>query len=312
MKEVIAHSPLSKNILKTLIYFDMFEYPLTAEEVFCHLQTNSVTDKDVKEELKILSLQSLVYPLDTFYSLQNNILLEKRRKQGNLLAKTYLKLAERKAKLIASFPFVMAVMASGSLSKEYMEETSDLDFFIITRPGRLWIARTFLVMYKRLFLSGSHKFFCVNYFIDNEHLEIEEKNLFTATELATLIPLYGREQYVQLLAANTWIKNFLPNCKPRSAEHVPSCKTSFMKNIFERLLDSLGGDRLDAFFMNLTGKRWKKMYQARYEKRDFDIAFKTKSYTSKNHPNYFQKKITNLYQERLTAFGKQSGITLHE
>jgi hypothetical protein len=69
---------------------------------------------------------------------------------------------------------------------------------------------------------------------------------------------------------------------------------------------------LDTFFMKLTGKRWKKMYQNQYEKTDFDLAFKTKSYTSKNHPNHFQKKITNLYRERLTAFGKASGIILHD
>jgi hypothetical protein len=238
--------------------------------------------------------------------------LEKRRKQGNLLAKEYLKIAEKKARLIASFPFIRAVMASGSLSKEYMDEKSDLDFFIITKPKRLWVARTLLVVYKRVFLLGSHKFFCVNYFVDEEHLEIEEKNLFTATELATLMPLYGREHYSNIIQANAWIRNFLPNFKPRCADHIPSCKESPTKKILEFLLSFAGGDRLDAFFMNLTGKRWKKIYQHLYEKKDFDIAFKTKPYTSKNHPNYFQKKITELYQKRLSAFENQSGITWHE
>jgi hypothetical protein len=312
MKEVIVHSALSKNILKTLIYFDMFQYPLTAEEVFYRLQTNHVTDTDVREELKHMTRQSLVYPLDLFYSLHNDMSLEKRRKQGNVLARKYLKLAEKKAGLIASFPFVRAVMASGSLSKEYMDETSDLDFFIITSPKRLWIARTLLVLYKRIFLGGSHKLFCVNYFIDEEHLEIEEKNIFTATELATLIPLCGQEQYTRLIGTNTWIKDFLPNFKPRPTDHVPSRKANLIRTIAECLLGFLGGTRLNTFFMKLTARRWQNMYQNKYSKIDFDIAFKTKSYTSKNHPNHFQKKITNLYKERLNAFEKQSGITWHE
>jgi len=312
MKKPTTYTPLSKSILRTLLYFDMFKYPLTAEEVFHHLQTNHVTTDDVREELKSMSQQSLIYSLNTFYSIQNNISLESRRKQGNLLAKKYLAIAEAKAKLIASFPFVRAVMASGSLSKEYMDENSDLDFFIVTKSKRLWIARTLLVMYKRIFLSGSHKFFCVNYFVDEEHLEIEEKNLFTATELATLMPLCGKEHYTALIEANHWIKNFLPNFKARSVERVLPSTCSSIKNSFERILDFIGGDRLDRFFMNLTDKRWKKIYRHQYEKKDFEIAFKTNSHTSKNHPNYFQKKITELYKERLAAFENQIGITWYE
>src|SRR6478736_6051578 len=241
MKKPATYTPLSKSILRTLLYFDMFKYPLTAEEVFHHLQTNHVTTDDVREELKSMSQQSLIYSLNTFYSVQNNISLESRRKQGNLLAKKYLTIAEAKAKLIASFPFVRAVMASGSLSKEYMDEKSDLDFFIVTKPKRLWIARTLLVIYKRIFLSGSHKFFCVNYFVDEEHLEIEEKNLFTATELATLMPLYGKEHYSRLIEANRWVKNFLPNFKPRCTEQIPTCEISSTKKFLESLLNFFGG-----------------------------------------------------------------------
>lgn len=312
MKESPTYTPLSKSILRTLLYFDIFKYPLTTEEVFHRLQTNHVTADDVREELKRMSKQSQVYSFDNFYSVQNNPLLEKRRKQGNLLAQKCLKLAEDKARLIASFPFVRAVMVSGSLSKEYMDEKSDLDFFIITKPKRLWIARTFLVFYKRLFLSGSHKFFCVNYFVDEEHLEIEEKNLFTATELATLMPLYGKEYYAKLIEANRWITHYLPNFIPRRTEQIPFCEIGPTKIISEHLLNLIGGNLLERIFMNLTGKRWKKIYQSKYEKKDFDIAFKTKSHVSKNHPNFFQKKITELYQERLTAFENQSGITWYE
>jgi uncharacterized protein YktA (UPF0223 family) len=312
MKKPTPYTPLSKSILRTLLYFDIFKYPLTAEEVFYRLQTNHVTADDVKEELKRMSKQSQVYSFDKFYSIQNNSSLESRRKQGNLLAQKYLKLAESKARLIASFPFVRAVMASGSLSKEYMDEKSDLDFFIITKPKRLWIARTLLVIYKRLFLSGSHKFFCVNYFVDEDHLEIEEKNLFTATELATLMPLYGKEYYSRLIEANRWVKNFLPNFKPRCTEQIPTCEISSTKKFLESLLNFFGGGLLEKVFMNLTGSRWKKIYRSKYEKKDFDIAFKTKSHASKNHPNFFQKKITELYQERLTAFENQSGISWYE
>ncbi len=105
-----------------------------------------------------------------------------------------------------------------------MDERSDLDFFIITAPNRLWIARTLLVLYKRVFLANSHKHFCVNYFIDEKHLEIEEKNLFTATELATVIPLYGSKQYENLQGVNSWLARILPQLYTTKHFGCPSFK----------------------------------------------------------------------------------------
>ena len=84
---------------------------------------------------------------------------------------------------------------SGSLSKGYYDDDGDIDFFIITSPKRLWIARTFLILYKKIFLLNSRKYFCVNYFISSNALEIEEKNIFTATELTTLLPMFGNGSF---------------------------------------------------------------------------------------------------------------------
>jgi hypothetical protein len=84
-------------------------------------------------------------------------------------------------------------------------------------------------MYKRLFLKGSHKHFCVNYFIDEDHLEIEEKNLFTATELATVLPLYGSQQYTKLIKTNRWLKSFFPNYVPRRLDDVLVSTTRGLK-----------------------------------------------------------------------------------
>src|SRR4029453_8923510 len=97
--------------------------------------------------------------------------------------------------LIASFPYVRCVCISGSLSKKYFDDTTDIDFFVITKPGRLWVCRTFLILFKKLFLLNSKKYFCINYFIDSDNLEIPDQNIFTATELTTLIPMHDYELY---------------------------------------------------------------------------------------------------------------------
>jgi predicted nucleotidyltransferase len=225
-----------------------------------------------------------------------------RRKKGNVMAIKFSDIARKKAKLISQFPFVRSVMASGSLSKGYADEKSDIDFFIVTIPNRLWIARTLLVLYKRVFLLNSHKYFCVNYFVDEKHLGIEEKNLFTATELATVLPLYGSKQYHELHQSNAWLKSFFPNFQLRNTENVPVASTSWGKWCLEKIISAFG-DSLESFCHRITLARWKKHYEKSYSPADFDIAFKSRSYASKNHPSNFQRVVMEAYEERLKAFG---------
>jgi hypothetical protein len=207
-----------------------------------------------------------------------------------------------KAKFIASFPFVRGVLATGSLSKGYMDEESDLDFFVITSPRRLWITRTLLVLFKRIFLGNSHKFFCINYFIDEDHLEIEEKNIFSATELVTILPLVNKNLYIRLLSENDhWLTRFLPNYRVRNTALVHEVPRGLMKRSFERGINVFGGRILEKFCMWITMRRWRTRYWEAYSREDFNLAFKSREYVSKNHPKNYQKKVMDLLASKLSA-----------
>lgn len=295
---------LTESVVNTLLYFDIFHYPLTAAEIFQYLQTNHVQQSDVQARLDSLVNDSVLFRLGKFYSPQNNPELEVRRLRGNNLARHCLGLARKRAKLISHFPFVRAVMISGSLSKGYMDEKSDFDFFIVTEKERLWIARTLLVMYKRIFLFNSHKYFCVNYFLDSAHLEIEEKNLFTATELATLIPIVDEGHYPALMNTNRWLATFFPNYSPRTLADTLQVDKSKVKGFLESLINLLLGKYWEDLFMRTTLNRWKKKYEEQYAQQDFEVAFKSKGYVSKNHPNNYQRKVMELYEEKINSFSK--------
>lgn len=302
---VTEHRSISfveEKIILTLLYFDVFNYPLNADEIFRFLGTNHITVSDVKQDLLELKRKKLIYQFDELFSVQNNEFNASRRLRGNSLAKKYLPLAKQKGRLIAKFPFVRGVLASGSLSKGYMDNNSDLDFFIITAPRRLWIARTLLVMYKRIFLFNSHKHFCVNYFIDSDHLEIEEKNLFTATELATAIPLYGTAYYRLLHRKNKWVSNAFPNFHPLCDDDVDEANSGWIKRTMEKLFNLFFADQLEAYFRSMTMNRWRRIYEANYARADFNVAFKSKEHVSKNHPNHYQKKVEDMYSNKVKAF----------
>ncbi|MBY0433065.1 MAG: hypothetical protein K2U26_03045 [Cyclobacteriaceae bacterium] len=298
-------SPLAESIIKTVLYYDIFNYPLTQSEIVRSLSTDQFSTVELERELDELVRQSIIFKLGEFYSLQNNPELAARRVKGNALAKKYMIVAQEKARLIFSFPFVRSVMVSGSLSKGYADDASDIDFFIITSPGRLWIARTLLVMYKRIFLFNSHKYFCVNYFMDDQHLEVEEKNLFTATELVTLVPMYGKHYFEHLLNRNTWVRQYFPNLQE---EHMTNEEAPIgqIKKGLEWLLNRCAPQALDRFFMTLTLKRWKNNYGHSHASDEFRVAFKTNRHVSKNHPQNYQKKIVDQYEKKLHTFLKRT------
>ena len=306
------HTDKEEQVLKTLLYFDIFNYPLDAAEIFSFLPVKENSVNATTKCLDRLMEIKYVFRFGDLYSLHADEKNIRRRLRGNREAEKWLPIARKQAGFIGKFPFVRAVMASGSLSKGYMDEKSDLDFFIVTAPGRLWIARTLLVMYKRIFRANSHKTFCANYFVDAEHLEIEEKNIFTATELITLIPLYNAHGYQKVMDSNAWVKKFFPNFERKKPRISIKENSRALRRLYELLFFPVGG-WLDKFFMDVSLRRWIRLYGRQYSREDFDIAFKTRRHISKNHPNHYQKKVLERYQRKVTEFqNRLAQLSAHE
>jgi hypothetical protein len=135
------------NVLKTILYFDVFSYPLKEEEIVLLSRDNN-NDLQTLSALKELHKQGIVKNKDDFYYIEDSSKIE-RRKKGNILAEKRLKTAMRYSRIMSWFPYVRAIMLSGSISKGYMGENDDIDYFIVTQPGRLWITRTFLTLFKK-------------------------------------------------------------------------------------------------------------------------------------------------------------------
>ncbi|MCU0332828.1 MAG: nucleotidyltransferase domain-containing protein, partial [Ignavibacteriaceae bacterium] len=280
-------NPLKKSIIRTLAYYDIFSYPLTADEIYYNLDENHTTPEEVKKELESLYSNQLIQFKNNFYLLNNDDSYIRRREAGNELAVKRLKTARRVSGFISRFPFIRGILLSGSISKGFMEEDSDIDYFVITHPNRVWFSRLMLMLFKKIFLFNSKKIFCINYFVDSENLEIEEKNIFTATELVTLLPTFGREIYDELYKKNVWVKQFFPNYPKRDTREVLNRKDGVIKSLLERILGRKLGDKIDDYAMVLFDKFNKTKYKD-YDKEEFKIAFKSSKKESKHHPKFFQ------------------------
>jgi hypothetical protein len=289
---------IRNDILSTLAYFDLFNYPLTKREVFLFLPNNhdfEAFDNAICE----LVVTSFIFKIGDFYSLQSNYDLLYRRKKGNKKAKDLMNTAEQVAGFLAKFPYVRAVGVSGSLSKEFADDQSDIDFFIITQKNRLWIARTIMHCFKKLtFLVNKQHFFCMNYYIDEAMLEINEKNIFTATEVVTLLPFVGDDTFRKFYAANTWTKNFLPNHRLRIAATKEGTHSK-LKNLVEAMFNNYTGNLLDTFFMKLTSRRWFiKTRKKKLNSRGIVMCLHATKHFAKPDPTYFQNKLLESFSSR--------------
>lgn len=288
-------------VAKIVAYYDVFNYPLRLEEI--HYFTEGQSDSIDKTKVLLDSLleENRIENKADFYGIDLTEEKIQNRIKGNSAAEKVVSIAQKKSKFIAKFPFVDAVMISGSMSKGVIAADGDIDYFIITQPNRLWIARTFLILYKKVFLLNSRKYFCVNYFIDNESLEIEEKNMFTATEIVTMLPMVNGNSYSSFRKANEWVQSFYPNTPNRSVSNVIELKKNGFGKLMEWMLGGQLGEILDVYFMKVTLKRWKKKF-GHFSEADFEVTMKTNKRVSKHHPSNYQRFVLEKYNEKLKHF----------
>ena len=299
-------SLLSKDILHSLLYFNIFKFPLKIDELFFNSSIKGVTLTEVIDELNLLVKQGIIRKEeDCFYIYDTSYVKE--RMEGNIKAKNSLQLAKKIGYFIACFPFVRGVFISGSLSKGYMDSRSDIDFFIVTAPNRLWLSRTLLILFKKIFLFNSKKFFCPNYFIDTNHLEIPDQNIFTAKELNYLIPVYNSSIYKQLLESNEWREAYMPNFPVRN--RLINSDVLWFKNTIEILFAGRIGEKLDNLCMKLTENFWRKKHKTIFGNDAINI--RCKKYVSKFHPKGYQNKVIEKYKESIIEFEELYNLNLY-
>jgi hypothetical protein len=292
--------------LKTILYFSIFNYPLKLDEIYNF--SVSRNKERIQEDLDELVSKNIIVKVNDYYLAGHNLNHIEKRIKGNQMAVNALVKARKKAAFIAKFPFVEAVGVSGSLSKGYYDKDSDIDFFVITKPNKLWLCRTFLMLYKKIFLFNSRKYFCINYFMSSSSLEVQEKNRFTATEIKTLIPLQGKKPFEEFYRQNTWVSEIFAEFVPQ-LETIENIRKPQIVKAYENIFESRFGTLLDNYFKDITVHFWKiKFNDMPHE--EFKIALKSTKNVSKHHPLNFQKKVISALNEKYEEIKRNHNIEL--
>lgn len=260
-------------------------------QIFLFLGSKIENIKSLDELLEKLVEEDKIEQKDDFFSIKNIEQFVSYRLEGELRYRQLQDRVEKSTKRLSYFPFVKFVGLSGSMSKGFASDNADIDLFIVTKKNRLWICRTILHLFKKIsFLKGSQHWYCMNYFVDETAMQIEEQNYFTAIELTTLKPLVDAENYHQLLIEKNikWINSVLPNYH---FKHTIT-KQKLNQTFLSRLIEQFSTDKLDNWLMKWTDKKWRKKWARKnYPHEDYELAFKTRKNISKNHLHNYQKKL---------------------
>jgi hypothetical protein len=295
-------------VLRTLVYFDIFKHPLREDELLRFLSTACQDRHCVDEAIAMLMEERLLVRNGSYYALNDASEAVRQRLAGEERARRRMRQARRMSRLMGAFPFVRGVLLSGSMSKGVLAEDGDIDYFVITAPGRLWLARTLLIAFKKVFLLNDRRNFCVNYFVDTEHLRIEDRNLFTATEVMTLVPMHGRSICAAFFHANTWAAEHLPNAEQPNLDRIGESHSAVTR-LWENLLSGGIGDELDEWCMLRTKERWRRKFPE-FDHTRFELALRSRRYVSKHHPRNFQVKVLSAFDQGLEAFEQRTGVAV--
>lgn len=211
-------------ILATLTYSDVFDYPLTRAELWRYL----IAAKPIpftRFQKALTSLES-VGELDRLYYLKGRRKLVEERQKRKKISEKKIQQAQQTVRKLSYIPTIEFIGLSGSLAMANATKDADVDVFVITKPGTLWITRLCIAillqcMQKRRKRRQKHapNRICVNMLIDSAHLLFpkERRDSYTAHEIVQMKPLFVRGyMYHELLRKNNWITSFLPNGFPAS------------------------------------------------------------------------------------------------
>src|SRR3989344_3072525 len=210
-----------KALIKTLVYADIFDYPLKENELWRYFIGKKIKLYAFHQAISLLIKKKRIEYKDGFYTLKKRKFLIRERLQKEKIAVFKLTHAKQVAQWLSIVPTIHFIGVSGALAVNNAPEDDDIDFFIICAPGMLWTTRLFATLFLDLLgmrrKPGQTKFknkICLNMFIDRSKLVLpkNERDLYSAHEVAQLKPLVNKfATYERFLKANAWALTFLPH-----------------------------------------------------------------------------------------------------
>ncbi len=241
-------------VLETLAYSDIFDHPLTLDELHRYLTASAS-----KEEVHacVAKMDCVVSRHDVYFLADRFDIVDIRNQRRENSRKAYHR-ALFYGRILGSLPFVRMVALTGSLAMLNLSKNRDMDYMLVAKPGRVWTARAFALLFGRLARMFGDVI-CPNVIISEHALEWRARNIYTAREFAQMIPISGPGVFDQLRTANLWVKDYLRNLPQDfdSSRSKGKESASVFQVLIEYLLSRKLGDMFESWEMSRKIARFK-------------------------------------------------------
>lgn len=207
-------------ILKTLLYADIFNFPLKKDEIWKFL----ISKRKISKPLLFKKTQNIDKFIDSngeyLYVKGRNKIVNLRKEKERISAQKLIKAKGIINKLVI-IPTVKLIGISGALSMSNSVKNDDIDIFVICKKDFIWLTRfliiLILIFFGRYRYKNSQSFsdkICLNMLLDEQNIRFKKnrQNLYTAHEIAQLIPIINRNNsYEKFILKNSWIRKYLAN-----------------------------------------------------------------------------------------------------
>lgn len=284
--------------IASILYHDIFDYPLTESDLHRWKVGKGLA----------LNINPKIIFSRGYYFLKGKRKVLAQRQIRERVAKKKMKRARKAANLLSFVPMIRMIAITGSLAMRNASIDSDIDLMIITGKGFLWITRALSWFLLKIFgfkirkpgLKKEKDMLCLNIWLDEGDLVWSKRNIFTAHEIAQIIPLLDRDMtYEKFIKKNIWIKGFWPNVLPygQIELRVKTIKLREKMKGRKMLPFIIYGFRFLFQFIELAAYRLQKLYmgskitneiisptRALFHPKDWshDVLFKLKQYSNRN------------------------------
>lgn len=215
---------LAKEILATVHLAHHFQSAFSVEQVYRFLRVPAMREQ-FDQALQELLRSGQVEKKSGMLLAGNYYQSYRQRRQWS---RNHFRKHRWALKLLVYFPWVRYVAMTGANAFESCAEEDDIDLFVITQKDRLWLCYLALVMFSKLI--GKRPLFCLNYLIDETHMQITPRDYYTAVQIVQLLPLLDSSWGRRFLEANEWICDHLPN----AGLTIPADRSYLLRLIPER------------------------------------------------------------------------------